>query len=944
MASSNVWIGITAIPEEFLIREDAGFWEWVYHEPAIPLIVTEGAKKAGGLLTAGYAALALPGINSGYRTPKDEEGNRTGKSRLIPDLQYFATLGREVSFCFDRDQKRETIRSVNKAIEITGYLFTQSGCKVRVICLPGPEKGVDDFVAHRGAEALDALYQAAHLLENWQARSFSQLTYPAALTVERRYLGDISIPDDAKLVALKSPKGTGKTQFLESVVSDTLARGQWVLVPGHRVQLVEALCHRFGIPYVTEVRSSETGAALGYGLCIDSLHPGSQARFNAENWKNGVVILDECEQVIWHALNSSTCQTERVPILRELKTLLSNVLNGKGRVLLADADLSDLSIDFVRSLSGRDIEPWVVVNEWQPGLDDCWNVHNYGGKDPSGLVDALEKHIADGGKPFVVCSAQKAKSKWGTRTLESHFKNLFPDKQILRIDSETISDPSHPAFGCVANLNAILRNYDIVLASPSIETGVSLDLKGHFSSVWGIFQGVQAESSARQALARLREPVDRHIWAASYGIGKIGNGSTSVKSVLASQHKLTRANIRLLQDSAFDDIELNFQPESLRTWAKMAVRVNLGMVHYRQSILDGLSAEGHQIIDMGAVVSDSVKAAVTDTRDENHQAEARAIAASPDITQSEFEKLQEQKTKTLAERHTERKHSLELRYGIPVDADLVLKDDDGWYPQLRLHYFLTVGDEFLNLRDSQRVQSQLEKGQGALWQPDLNKGQMSAAVAVMKNLGISDLMPGASGARDVRATDEAVQRMAASALANPRDIKTALNISISDKDTPVAILSKLLGKLGLKLDYLRREGSDGNRQRVYGYTDAVDARDEIFAAWLERDRVAASAAVSTPVTSTPLTSTPGNKEIITNPVDVKPLDVNPQISKQEAAPAASPTAQGRVVEILTRCGQWLSGYSYVGRRGDRHQLADSTGYRGIFVSDSEFRFAEEMAA
>jgi len=46
---------------------------------------------------------------------------------------------------------------------------------------------------------------------------------------------------------------------------------------------------------------------------------------------------------------------------------------------------------------------------------------------------------------------------------------------------------------------------------------------------------------------------------------------------------------------------------------------------------------------------------------------------------------------------------------VPVDADLVLKDDEGWYPQLRLHYFLTVGREFLKMR-GQRVQTQKEKG------------------------------------------------------------------------------------------------------------------------------------------------------------------------------------------------------------------------------------------
>jgi len=40
------------------------------------------------------------------------------------------------------------------------------------------------------------------------------------------------------------------------------------------------------------------------------------------------------------------------------------------------------------------------------------------------------------------------------------------------------------------------------------------------------------------------------------------------------------------------------------------------MVEYRQAILDGLVAEGHRIVEV-EVVSDSVKDAVTEIRDEN---------------------------------------------------------------------------------------------------------------------------------------------------------------------------------------------------------------------------------------------------------------------------------------------------------------------------------------
>lgn len=868
----NIWQRVARryhkpIPDNIVVTYDGealGFWAWVL-ENNIPITITEGAKKAGALLTAGCAAIALPGIDGGYRTPKDSAGNKIGNSYLLPELKHFATLGRRVDFCFDHDSKRKTLRNVNRAISTNGYLLTHCGCNVWVISWQQPEKGVDDFLLVHGSVVFERVASNATTLEIWSGKSYSELTYPTDVSVSRRYLGEISIPLSAQLVAIKSPKGTGKTESLERVVRDALACGQWVLVVGHRVQLLEALCERFGIPYITEVRTNETGAVLGYGLCVDSLHPESQARFHAENWHNGVVIMDECEQVIWHALNAGTCQSRRVAILQQLKTLLSNVLQGRGRVFLADADLSDLSIDFVRSVSGYDSEPYVVVNEWQPGLEERCRVYNYSGANPSGLVAALERHIDSGGRPFVVVSAQKTKSKWGSRTLETHLQKKYPEKKILRIDSETISDPSHPAYGCIAHLDEILPQYDIVIASPSIETGVSIDIFGHFTSVWAIFQGVQSESSARQALFRLREPVSRHIWAAPHGIGQIGNGSTSVKSLLASQHKLAKANIRLLQELALDDIELEFQPESLKSWAKMAVRVNLGMIHYRQSILEGLKAEGHQIINSEELVNDAVKAAVTETKKENQIAEAIAVEAAADSTNSEFEQSQQKKAKTKSERYKERKHLLKLRYGIEVDAALVLKDDDGWYAKIRLHYYLTMGRQFLLQRDHKRLHETIEKGSGGVWLPDLNRSQLSVAIACLENLGVLDLL---NPEREWRGTDEVIVRLSMLAIAHAWDIKAALNITVSEKDTPIAIAQKLLGKIGVKLEYLRREGSDGERVRVYGYTAPNDGRDEVFAAWTERDEVAFRAGN--------FTSTPGNKEIITSSQDVTEL-------KKEAA-------------------------------------------------------------
>jgi hypothetical protein len=180
---------------------------------------------------------------------------------------------------------------------------------------------------------------------------------------------------------------------------------------------------------------------------------------------------------------------------------------------------------------------------------------------------------------------------------------------------------------------------------------------------------------------------------------------------------------------------------------------------------------------------------------------------------------------------------------------------------------------------------------------------MSAAVAAMENLGILDVLK----AGEVRAADAVMQRAASIALAHQHDIKAALNIGISEKDTPIAIAQKLLGKLGIKLVYLRREGPRSNRQRVYGYTPPDDNRDEVFASWLVRDKEALSvmetAEASTNSTSNSSVSTLGNKGITTPCLDTKQVDT--QLSLQENNSEDAPSQKQQEVSsaepILVSC-------------------------------------------
>lgn len=845
---------ISILPEEINCNQpEEGFWHWLQAHPEIPLCITEGAKKAGSLLTAGYAAIALPGIFGGYRVPRDELGDRIGKSRLIPQLLKLATKGRPIYLAFDQESKPNTIKAVSAAIRQLGYLLAQQGCSVKVITWnPVLGKGVDDLIASHAQEAFDQAYQIAVPLDTWKAQSLMQLTYPDDLQVNSRYLGELPIPGDAKLIAIKSPKGTGKTQFLEGIVKQALARQQWVLVIGHRVRLVEALCQRFGLKYITEVKDDQEAALLGYGLCIDSLHPNSQARFEALNWSDGVVIIDEVEQVLWHGLDSSTCSSNRVAILKSLKTLMQNVLGGDGQVFVADADLSDVSIDYLVSLSGVPLKPFIIHNNWKPELQESWQVHNYTQSTPERLIQDLEKHIIEGGKPFVCLSAQKFKSRWSTCTLEAYLQQQFPLLKILRIDSESLAEPTHPAYGCITCVNQVLANYDIVLASPAIETGVSIEVLGHFTSVWGIAQGVQSENSVRQALGRIRENLPRFLWVAQSGFNRVGNSSTSIPSLLSSGQSLTQLNIRLLQQSDFDaldDIEMGFQSESMLAWAKMAVRHNASMLQYRESLLASLQNEGHQIIEVSfkedadnlSVSTDqtgenaqadtnSLTAAIAAVRNQNYQAECTQIATAEDLSLSQYQTLQKRLVKTLLERRSLRKHELKLRYGIPVTAQLIAKDDEGWHPKLLLHYFLTIGRQHLAERDAAFARRLIKLGGGSIFLPDFNRSQLGAGVATMEVLGIPVLLQ--SVGRELRNTDEDLKAIAALALSNRAAIKSTLGIGLAHNATPITIIQRLLDKIGYGLKCIGRQGKSSNRVRVYQVVNPNDGRFEVFQHWL----------------------------------------------------------------------------------------------------------------
>jgi hypothetical protein len=121
-------------------------------DPNLPLLVTEGTRKADSAWTHGLACVALPGVWSWRGT------NLIGGKTALPEWHDVALNGRPIVLAFDSDVTSK--RSVREALTALGGYLESKGAKIEYLHLPAddPAKtGLDDWLAAHDVGDLWAL-------------------------------------------------------------------------------------------------------------------------------------------------------------------------------------------------------------------------------------------------------------------------------------------------------------------------------------------------------------------------------------------------------------------------------------------------------------------------------------------------------------------------------------------------------------------------------------------------------------------------------------------------------------------------------------------------------------------------------------------------------------------------------------------------------------------
>lgn len=609
--------------------EAIGFWPWV-KETDCQVILTEGEKKAASLISRGYAAIGLVGITTGFRvTEKGEwiekaDGTRYQKAiarELVPALQEFDTPGREIVFLFDYRVGDYSQSQEFRQATTTAKLLKSAIAKIAI--LPGPDKGVDDFIVAGGD--VGAIIDAASLQvdENWQLQKWLRLRgFSPDIKINSKYF-DAPAPESGTITAIKSAMGTGKTEWVKNKVASD-ARGLQVNL-GYRNSLLLQQCEKWGSYHFDEhdgwqhVRDSDGRLSL----CVDSLLKLPIEIFEAsvEHVRGMTVILDESVSVVKHALLSRTLLGKRVEILERLEI----VAKLADRVVLSDGNQSDIVVDYISTISGK--RSVKIENAFT------------GDTPPVFFVDAgkksknwLSAEILKSPCPAVATDSLRDAEALALRLKESRGPGIL-------LTSKTVTEGWAKEF--LKDPDTYIRKYKPawIIFSPTAESGIDISIRDYFSDAFCWYVGVIGVDEAVQMSRRVRHPERIIILCPERGLASRSSGGIFEAEIIKALAEFGDVEARLLVK---DESQLQKIREDLATqlvtphtilWAKLQAKAELERAHLREYLLKAFELGGYCVQSVTADESDDSGHATA--KQECKDVEAQEIFNAEDIELAE---------------------------------------------------------------------------------------------------------------------------------------------------------------------------------------------------------------------------------------------------------------------------------------------------------------------
>jgi len=482
---------------------------------------------------------------------------------------------------------------------------------------------------------------------------------------------------------IKAEKGVGKS----TVIAQMLPHDARALAITPRISLTNTIASKLDLVSYQEEFGNEHQMRIAPRLAttLNSL-------FKVEGNKYEYVIIEE-GTLLLRSLKSKTL-SERVAVLRTLKNVIANA----DYVFFIDADTTSEYVDLMLSeefgLGIGDRALHLVYNDYKPAQEQGRKVRIY--EDDLGRVDDklfltnfVEAARAGG---VMYCSnsrkdclkkagfvIQQLTSKVGEEAFaeslvpDEHFITECGGRRIITITSQNSSNPEVKDF--IDNINSMLLPTDVLICSPSLGTGVSIDAiasGSFFPSVFARFdkRSGNTPQDCSQHMARVRECTDYHLaildTKQKYPVD-LQQITQQLFFKITKVDELTKGLAVLNFDPAKGTY--TFKDEGWLQWcAQLTSLENKCRNDFRPLLIAHLEFEGYKLLECSGIAStadvESYKELATALKE--HSVDLNKNAKW--LTDSEAEMLRLEQNHTAEELRQLRKKYVEQYFGF-LDAD-----------------------------------------------------------------------------------------------------------------------------------------------------------------------------------------------------------------------------------------------------------------------------------
>lgn len=805
------------------------FWDWFDRSDEakkLPLTVTEGGTKCLSILSLGIPSISFYGVSSGFQS-----SSVGGDPKLLLSEFRDAARGKAVYFAFDSDTKASARHTVQRAIARTGRSVGLIAESIHVLEWDSTlGKGADDFIAANGGAAFFDLVKAAQDFKSWNkkaARKAARMTWDA---LSARAIPDISahaatmsgcnfpLPELGEALLLSGAMGIGKThtfgeikQRIQQLHPDLICDAI-----GHRNNLLKQTSMRLGLLHIHALACGTlTAQRMEYeremAYCIDSLWRRCDTLIRAiGEGRKVLLILDELDALMKHLLRSETLNpSRRIDLTNKFSTLLEQIASGGGWIIGGEANLTALSVESLRHLSGDTLKITVAENTIKPAPWKCYNVSAIGSDGKSkgrtaanqkqatiALVDKLV--VQQGQRVMLLATSQSA-----CEAIEGIYKRRGIKTE--RLDSKT--SPEKWQQRVLQNAGPELRSANLALfiGSPSVECGLSIEGTDLFDAVVLYASGLEPFTSY-QMLGRLRDAsVPRYIVAADYS-QQSGQRSFQSEEILEQWRETTGAVMSAHNLTAERQAPIAIAHELA---SRYEARENAGTAILGEALLDLLRFDGHSIVPMEITLDGGEGQALSDAKkiliDARIQDWTNADDSGMTVDTARM-KLKDADLKWL--------NKIVCLKAIDRDRYGDLVDQASWVATYwgddlqgkRLKNAILTATEFYNEgmateADRRAMERQLKTNR-TIWGPSVQGRDRK--IQVLKKLNLEPLLSLVGSDAHIHGEHHLIRSVFKSALLIADEVKAALGLTVTPKSQPMAFVSDLLEiKLGYRFEMKR---------------------------------------------------------------------------------------------------------------------------------------------